>query len=89
MFTQLHETEDDNYDLPSLLCVATSAYSYLMDMIMPDAEENGLAKIMANQSRAYLATARAAVSQISLVAPPSLSNLQALCHGVSYSSYSG
>ena len=83
MYHQLYETKDGDYDIPSLLIVTTNTYSYLTDVtIMPDTNESGLEKIMTMRVAAYLATARAATAQLSLLAAPSLINLQALCHGV-------
>ncbi|KAF8858464.1 hypothetical protein BDZ45DRAFT_743301 [Acephala macrosclerotiorum] len=44
---------------------------------------------MAGQIAAYLATARAATAQLSLLAAPTLINLQALCHGAIVSQEAG
>jgi hypothetical protein len=87
MYNQLYETKDGDYDLPSLLCVTANAYNFMMDSIMADTVDTGLEHILSKQSQAYLSTARAALSQISLLAAPSLVNLQAICHGVSCTPY--
>ncbi|CZR64838.1 uncharacterized protein PAC_14737 [Phialocephala subalpina] len=89
MYHQLYETKDGDYDVPSLLIVTTNTYSYLTDVTMPDTNESGLEKIMTMQVAAYLATARAAIAQLSLLAAPSLINLQALCHGAIVSQEAG
>lgn len=83
MYQQLFQTKDGDYDIPTLLIIAANTYSFLTDIIMPDSDENGLEDIMSMQVAGYLATARAAIAQLSLLAAPLLINLQAICHGVS------
>lgn len=83
MYKKLYETQNGDYDLPSLLCVSAHAYNFMMDSVMGDTVDPDLEHIMSRQCQAYLTTARAALSQLSLLAAPSLVNLQAICHGVS------
>lgn len=73
----------------ALVCVNSFTSHFLLESVMATKEKTGLEEQICEQITAYFATAQAALSQINLLSPPSLQNLQALLLGVSLLSSHG